>query len=67
MNYVRLEVSESLKARDTPAGKPLMHKEESSLVRKCGFNYRSAFGMLSYLQISTRPDISMDVHQCSRI
>ena len=61
-NHVRLTVSASLKAREMPAGKPLMHKDESSLARKCVYNYRSEVGMLIYLQESTQPKISMAVH-----
>ena len=62
INHVGLEVFASLKARDTPAGKLLRHKYESSLRIKCVWNYRAAFGMLSYLQGSTRPEISMAVN-----
>ena len=35
--------------------KPLMHKYESSIGRKCVWNYRSEVGMLSYLQGSIWP------------
>ena len=50
INHVGLTVSKSLKSRDTPAGKQLLHKYKSSLGRKYVWNYRSAVGMLSYLQ-----------------
>ena len=52
-NNIRLTVSTSLKSIDTPDGKSLLHKEKSSLGRKCVFNYRTVVGMLSYLQGST--------------
>ena len=67
INHVGLTVSESLKERDTSAVKPLLHKEKSSIGRKCIQNYRTEVGMLSYLQVSTRPEISMAVHQCAHI
>ena len=57
----------SLKARETPAGKPLMHKDKYILGRKCACSYRAAVGMLSCLQGSTRMEISMSVHQCAYI
>ena len=50
INHVGLEVSASLKARETSSGKPLMHKYKYSIGRKYIWNYRSAFSMLSYLQ-----------------
>ena len=52
--------------KDTPAVKPLLHKDLDGLPRKCSWNYRQLIGMLNYLQNSTRPDISMAVHQCAR-
>ena len=64
INHVGLEVYASLKAREKPAGKPLPHKDESSIGRKFVWNYREAVGMLSYLQVLTRPEIPMAVHQC---
>ena len=60
-NHARLEVSASLKSRETPDG-----KYESSIGIKCVWNCRVAVGMLSYLKGSTRPEISMAVHQCAR-
>ena len=66
IDHVGIEFSTSIKARETPAGKPLMHKDESSLGINCVYNYRVAVGILSYLQVSTRPEIPMAVHQCAR-
>ena len=48
INHVGLEVSVSIKARYTPAGKPLLYKYESSLGINSICNYRSEVGMLSY-------------------
>ena len=52
--------------RPTPAVKPLLHKDLDGPDRKCDWNYRQAIGMMTYLQNTTRPDISMAVHQCAR-
>jgi len=53
--------------RPTPAVKPLLHKDDlNGVPRMNSWNYRTAIGMLTYLQGTTRPDISMAVHQCAR-
>jgi hypothetical protein len=52
--------------RKVPALKDPLHKDEEGPPRKYSWNYRSVIGMLNYLQGSTRPDISMAVHQCAR-
>ncbi len=52
--------------RDVPVIGPLLSRDESGAKRKHDWGYRSAIGMLGYLQNSTRPDISMAVHQCAR-
>ena len=51
--------------RDVPVIGPLLSRDESGAKRKHDWGYRSAIGMLGYLQNSTRPDISMAVHQCA--
>jgi len=53
-------------AKPVPAIKPLLSKDLDGPPRKCDWNYRSVVGMCGYLQSSTRPDISMAVHQCAR-
>ena len=50
INHIGLEVFVSLKKRETPTGKPLMHKDKFSLGIKYVWDYREAVGMLSYLQ-----------------
>ena len=65
INHIIINVYATIKSRETPAGKPLMHKDESSLGRKFVWNYRAEFGMLIYLQGSTRTEISISVHRCT--
>jgi hypothetical protein len=52
--------------RSVPVVGPLLSKDTDGPVRKGSWSYRSVIGMLGYLQGSTRPDISMAVHQCAR-
>ena len=53
-------------SKSTPVGKPLLHKDLSGKQRKETWNYRTAVGMLTYLQGNTRPEIAMAVHQTAR-
>ena len=57
---------DSYNKRDVPVIGPLLSRDENGAKRKHDWHYRSAIGMLGYLQKSTRPDISMAVHQCAR-
>ena len=52
--------------KPTPVGKPLLHKDLTGKPRKEEWNYRTAVGMLSYLQANSRPEMSMAVHQTAR-
>jgi histone deacetylase 1/2 len=61
-----VKIDETVNAKPTPATTPLLHKDLEGLERKTGWSYRQIIGMLGYLQGSTRPDISMAVHQCAR-
>jgi hypothetical protein len=49
-----------------PASKELLHKDSDGVARKHDFNYRQVVGMLSYLQGTTRPDLSVATHACAR-
>ena len=52
--------------KSTPVGKPLLHKDLSGKPRKETWNYRTAVGMMNYLQVNSRPEMSMSVHQTAR-
>ena len=52
--------------RDVTVIGPLLSRDELGSKRKHDWSYRSAIGMLGYLQNSIQPDISMAVHQCAR-
>ena len=49
--------------RNTPAGYPLLNKDENGPARKASWKYWGIIGMLGYLQGKTRPDIAMETHQ----
>ena len=48
---------------NTPAGYPLLNKDENGPSRKASWKYRGIIGMLGYLQGTKRPDIAMATHQ----
>jgi hypothetical protein len=50
----------------TPTAPQILNKDLMGKPRKKSWKYRTAVGMLSYLQGHTRPDISMPVHQMAR-
>ena len=52
-------------AKLTPVGKPLSQKDLSGKPRKEAWNYRTAVGMLNYLQGNNRTEMSRTVHQTS--
>ena len=58
--------SEKVNGRDTPVGKPLLHKDLKGLPRKQQWNYRSAVGILGYLTGTSRAELAMALHQCAR-
>lgn len=64
LQTMNIEVSETNR-RTNPVVGPLLSRNDGP-DRKHNWHYRSVIGMLGYLQNSTRPDISMAVHQCAR-
>ncbi len=49
--------------RPIPAILPLLQKDVEGMEHNQKWSYRSAVGMVIYLQETTKPDISMTVHQ----
>ena len=49
--------------KSTPVGKPLLQKYLSGKLRKETWNYRTAVGMMTYLQGNIQPEMSMAMHQ----
>ena len=47
----------------TPVAKGLLHRDLDGKLRKYMWKYCTAVGMLSYLQNTSHPEISMAVHQ----
>ncbi len=47
------------KTKITPVGKPLLNKDLEGKLHKKDWKYHTAIGMLTYLQDSTCPEISM--------
>ena len=54
------------RGRETPVGKPLLNRNLDGFPRKHKWLYQGAFGMLSYLTKSVRPEIQMAVRQTAR-
>jgi hypothetical protein len=67
LNFLGLRKNEYSKQMLTlppsPIAKGLLHRDLLGKGRKYSWKYRTAVGMLSYLQNTSRPEISMAVHQ----
>ena len=69
VNFLRLcnnQFETDANPSSTPVAKGLLHRDLAGKPRKLKWKYRTAVGMLSYLQGHTRPEISMAVHQTAR-
>ena len=60
-----------LQSRSNPKSTPsittkLLHKDANGTEMTPDFHYHSVIGKLNFLEKSTRPDISVSVHQCAR-
>ena len=54
------------KRHDTPAITTILRRDEHGAQREHAWKYRTLIGMLTYLSVSSRPDIAFAVHQCAR-
>lgn len=52
--------------RSTPVAGPLLSRDEEGPDRKHEWNYQTLTAMRRYLQLTSRPCISMATHQCTR-
>jgi hypothetical protein len=69
INYLGIDTNDygmETNTKPTPVGKPLLHKDLAGKPRKEDWNYRTAVGMMTYLQANSRPEMSMAVHQTAR-
>jgi hypothetical protein len=53
------------KHHNTPAVTKLLFKDSSGPQREHDWNYRMIVSMLTYLSMSSRPDVAFAVHQCA--
>ena len=62
-----LHLQSGSNTKTTPAiTTKLLHKDADGTEMTPEFNYRSVISKLNFLEKSTRPDISVSVHQCAR-
>ena len=62
-----LHLQNGSNSKSTPAlTSKVLHKDADGTDMTPEFHYRSVIGKLNFLEKSTRPDISVSVHQCAR-
>ena len=54
LNIDKKDYGVDTNAKSTPVGKPLLHKDLYGKPRKEAWNYKTAVGMLNYLQSNSR-------------
>ena len=59
-----MNIKEGHNSKSTPATKPLLYRNLDGMGRKHTWNYSKAVGMVGHLQLPSRPDKTMAVHQC---
>jgi len=59
-------LTDSSNTHDTPAETKILQRDPLGPQREMQWDYRSIIGMLTYLSVSSRPDIAYAVHQCAR-
>ena len=58
VNFLNIDTNDygmETNTKPTPVGKPLLHKYLAGKPHKEDWNYRTAVGMLTYLQANSRP------------
>lgn len=65
LREVRLE-GDNVTTKMTPSKGSILKRHSESAPFDGHFDYRRVIGKLNYLEISTRPDIAFQVHQCAR-
>ena len=58
-------LNEESKHHNTPAVTKLLSKDSSGPQREHSWNYRKIVGMLTFLSMSSSPDIAFAIHQCA--
>ena len=59
-------LQENSHTHDTPSETKILQHDPLGPPRELSWNYWSIVGMLTFLSITTRPDIAYAVHQCAR-
>ena len=67
LKFDKNDFGTSLNSKVTPVRSLILGKELSGKTRKETWGYKTALGMLGYLQENSRPEIYMAVHQIARL
>lgn len=58
-------LQDNLHTHDTPAETKILQRDFGGTSHDLSWNYRSIIGMLTYLSVTSRPDIAYAVHLCT--